>query len=65
MPPPTQPPLVDQIKSANEAIRTAATNGGNLLGQAYTAASNGDAETAANLIQQAQGAFAPILAETI
>lgn len=45
-------------------LKNAAQTGGELLNQAFTAASGGDAGGAANLIQQAQAAFAPILSQS-
>jgi len=51
------------MQSISQQLIDAATNGGELLNQAFTAASGGDAGGAANLIQQAQAAFAPILSQ--
>ena len=56
--------LVDQIKTANQGIKNAATTGGDALNQALTFALNGDAPNAATWINNAITAFAPILSES-
>ena len=57
--------LVDQIKSANEDIKAAATTGGDALNQALTFALNGNAPDAATWINNAITALAPILSQSV